>query len=166
MKIPEPLVYYSANTYLAYWLNKTFYNNKHFVWCSPAFDPGKLDTKDIRCKIPPSSSPFNIYCSLSADLKSSDMHSSKIKENKYGLIRGANYHLEIGTIDEEEYARIIRIIDKATIAEFRPLIYVIPSHLIKDRLKEVEVDLIANPLSIEYQINDLTSEEFDLIEFI
>ena len=39
-----------------------------------------------------------------------------------------------------------------------------PYHLIKDKLVLVDVEAAANPLSIEYQIPELQSNEFDIIE--
>ena len=73
--------------------------------------------------------------------------------------------LEKGIIDTDDFARIIKIIDKATIQDFSPVIYLIPKELVKDKVKKVDIDDAANPLSPEYQIEELTHEEFELIEF-
>ena len=61
-------------------------------------------------------------------------------------------------------ARITRIIDSAGIELFRPLIYLIPSELVKERILQVSVDDAANPLSTEYQVLDLESHEFEIIQ--
>ena len=163
MSNAENLLYYSTNTYLSFWLSKNFYK-KFFVWCSPVFDPSKLSEYHELKKIPPSSSPFYIYNLFHNDVSSGDLHSAKIQENKAGLIRGASLHLENKTISELEYARIMSIIEQALITEFRPLVYVIPKSKVKNRVKMVEVEKTANPLSIEYQIHDLKADEFDVIE--
>lgn len=158
------LIYYSINSYIAYWLNENFYNT-HFVWCAPVFDPTTLNQYDLNRKIPPSSAPANIYNRYLEDVKNTDLHSPKIKENISGLKKGASIYYENGIISDIELARINKIIDSATINEFRPLIYVIPHNSIKDKLIHVDVDKTANPLSVEYQITDLLNDEFDIIEF-
>ena len=163
MSITENILYYSTNTYLSYWLGKNFYK-QFFVWCSPVFDPSKLSEYHELKKIPPSSSPFSIYNIFHNDVSSGDLHSAKIQENKAGLIRGASLHLERKTISEQEYARIMSIIDKALINDFHPLVYVIPKLKVQDKVKVVEVEKTANPLSIEFQIHDLQDDEFDVIE--
>jgi len=159
------LLYYSTNSYLAFYLSEYFYRGKHFVWCSPVFNPASLDNLDIRRKIPPSSSPYKIYINFKEDVDNYDLHSSKINENKSGLKRGAliNYRNEV--IDADELARINQIIDTAELFLFRPLIYLIPVQLVDSKIKEVPVDTAANPLSLEYQILDLSENEFEIIEF-
>jgi hypothetical protein len=128
------------------------------------FDPEKLNDYDFRKRIPISSSPYRIYKSLLEDVKSQDMHSSKIDQNKTGLKKGASIMLKNGIIDADDFGRIIKIIDKATIQDFSPVIYLIPKELVEDRIKSVDVDDMANPLSAEYQIEDLSHSEFELIE--
>jgi hypothetical protein len=161
----ENLIYYSTNTKLAYIINEKFYFSRHFVWCSPVFNPEKLNEYDYRRKIPVSSSPYKIYKNLLDDVKSQDLHSMKIDQNKTGLKKGAGKMLENGIIDENDFARIIKIIDKALINEFSPIIYLIPKHLVDNKIKTVDDDDAANPLSSEFQIEELSMNEFEIIEF-
>ena len=158
------MLYYSTNTYLSHFITKRFYNSKHFVWCSPVFDPTKLDEYDPYKRIPPSSSPCKIYNVFFEDVHGSDLHSSKIEGNKIGLKKGAGIHLGKGTISENEYARILTMIDSASINDFRPLLYLIPKDIVKHKVIEVPVEECANPLSVEYQIENLSSDEFEFIE--
>ena len=158
------LIYYSTNTKLAFIINEKFYFSKHFVWCSPVFNPEKLDEYDYRKKIPVSSSPYKIYKNLLDDVNTDDHHSSKIKENKAGLKKGAAKMLERGIIDENDFARILKIIDKSSIKEFSPILYLIPAEIVKDKIKVVDVEEAANPLSSEYQIEELVDGEFEIIE--
>jgi len=159
----KKLIYYSINSYLAFWINENFYNN-HFVWCAPVFDPSVLNEYDQNRKIPPSSAPAKIYKRYLEDVEGGDLHSAKIIENKTGLKKGAIINFESGNISEIELARINKIIDSALINEFRPLIYIIPSSMVKTKLKLVDVELTANPLSMEYQVPELNTNEFDIIE--
>lgn len=160
----DNLLYYSTNTKLAFILGERFYCSNHFVWCSPVFDPDKLDDYDFRKRIPVSSSPYKIYKSLKEDVLSIDMHSPKIEQNRSGLKKGAAIMLSKGVIDTDDFARIIKIIDKATIQDFTPIVYLIPKELVKNKIKIVEIESAANPLSTEFQIEGLSNAEFELIE--
>lgn len=161
----DNLNFYSTNTYLAYWLSCTFYHDEHFVWCSPIFDPSKLDEYHIYKKIPPSSSPFSIYRKLYEDVNNNDLHSPLIENNKNGLRKGAGLKLANKVITELEYSRILKMIEQSQSQEFRPLVYIISSNLVKDKLITVDVEESANPLSVEYQIHNLLKKEFEIMEF-
>ncbi len=158
------MLYYSTNTYLSHLITKRFYSSKYFVWCSPVFDPTKLDEYSPYKKIPPSSSPCKIYNVFFEDVQGGDLHSSKIEGNKIGLKKGAGIHFAKGTISENEYASIIKMIDSADINDFRPLLYLIPKATVEHKVIQVSVEECANPLSVEYQIENLSSDEFELIE--
>lgn len=159
------LLYYSTNTRIAFFITEQFYQSTHFVWCAPVYDPQKLNNYDLRSKIPVSSSPFKIYRNLLDDVKSNDQHSAKIEQNKIGLKKGAAIMREKGIIDDNDFTRILAIIDKADISEFTPLLYLIPAHLVSERIVPVDVESSANPLSSEYQIFDLKKSEFEIVEF-
>lgn len=160
----ENLLFYSTNTKIAFFIAEQFYNSKHFVWCAPVYNPQKLDNYDFRSKIPVSSSPFKIYQQLYEDVISNDKHSSKIEQNRTGLKKGAAIMRQKGIIDDNDFARILSIIDNAEISEFTPLLYLIPKSLVEKKIKTVDIDSVANPLSCEYQIHDLTRKEFEIIE--
>lgn len=159
------IVLYSTNTYLAYHINEIYYDSKHFVWCSPVFNPNVLSEEDPRRRIPPSSSPYNIYKTLKEDVEKADLHSAKIRDNKEGLMKGAGIMYRNEIIDLKTKATIEKIIKTATINDFIPLLYVIPYQLVANKINTVEVSDRANPLSEEYQIIDLLKGEFDIIKF-
>lgn len=160
----ENLLFYSTNTKIAFFIAEQFYDSTHFVWCSPVYNPQKLDKYDFRSKIPISSSPFKIYRQFYEDVNSNDKHSSKIEQNRIGLKKGAAIMREKGIIDDNDFARILSIIDNAETAEFTPLLYLIPENLVKDKIKTVDIESVANPLSCEYQIHELSRNEFEIIE--
>ena len=164
VKLDSTIVLYSVNTKIAYYINNNYYG-KHFVWCSPVFDSKKLDSLDAFSKIPPSSNPFTIYSRFREDVQGGDLHSNFIINNRFGLKNGAIHMLAQSIIDEKDFARIDTMIDGASINEFSPLLYIIPINNINGRLKTVSVDIAANPLSVEYQISDLKSVEFNAIEY-
>ena len=159
------LLFYSTNTKIAFFIAEQFYNSEHYVWCAPVYNPEKLEAYDFRKKIPVSSSPYKIYKNLLDDVNSNDKHSSKIEQNRVGLKKGAAIMFEKGIIDENDFARIVAIVDSAEINEFSPLLYLIPGNNVANKIKSVNVEDAANPLSIEYQIYDLKRDEFEIIEF-
>jgi len=155
MEQEDNLIFYSVNSYLAHFINACFYKEEHFVWCSPVFDPDSLDQYHKWKRIPVSSSPYYIYKMLCEEIETGDNHSDKIQKNKLGLLKGAAEKLAAGVIDQDDFARISKMIELANIHDFRPLIFLIPAEKVKGKLERIPVDKAANPLSIEYKICDL-----------
>ena len=159
------LLFYSANSYLSYWLSDKFYGGVFYVWCSPVFNPESLDSLNPLKVIPHSSSPHSIFKTLKDAAESNDNGCTKIKENRAGLKRGALSFYERELITLEEFERINNIIDTTLIADFRPLLYIIPNGLEQNRIKIVPIEQTASILSTEYRIEDLKKSEFDVISF-
>lgn len=164
MSRSENLVYYSTNSYLAYFIAENFFGGKHYVWCSPIYDPSKLEELHKWKRIPVSSNPHKIYLSLLEDVESGDLHSDKIRNNINGLRRAAVQKLANGDIDDEEFVKINLMIDKATPDLFKPLLYIIPKDLVKTRINVVPITETAGILSEEFQIVDLATHEFEIIQ--
>ncbi|MGB2602072.1 MAG: hypothetical protein WBC78_00655, partial [Candidatus Sulfotelmatobacter sp.] len=70
-----PIVLYSANSWLSYAIAERYYNGEHYVWCTPAFDARSRYSQEWH--VPPTSSPFEIYNSLSEEVRRGDRHSAK-----------------------------------------------------------------------------------------
>lgn len=157
------LLLYSTNTLLAFHINDMFYNNVHYVWCSSVFRPDASTISTLRS--PPSSTPYNIYVRLQEDVEGNDLHSSKINENKEGIKEGANQKLSQKVISKQQFDTILQIVGFAQISHFRPLLYVIPYHLVKNKLKVPPINSLASPLSKEYIIHNLVRNEFEIIDF-
>lgn len=158
-------LFYSVNSYLAWYISKKYYSDIHFVWCAPVFDPTKLDANDPLWCIHDSSSPKHIYEVFKREIESNDI-TRKIQENKNGLINGMNKRFIDKLLTPNEVVKITSVINKAPIEHFRPRLYLIPAtDEIRNRVIEVDVDLAANPLSTEYQIHDLKGNEFEIIEY-
>ncbi|MGH6921758.1 MAG: hypothetical protein ACREJ0_29170 [Geminicoccaceae bacterium] len=153
---------YSAQTLLAYRINQRYYGERHWVWCSPYRGSGSTATVDTA--VPPSSSPLAIYRALHEDVKHNDHHSTKIEANRQGLVRGATMKLAAGAIDDLAASEIAEITRLAGVADFRPLLYVIPYALVDGSVRAVPVTQRAHPLSDEFQIESLSRQCFDIIE--
>ena len=157
--LAQPLILYSAVTKLAYFLAETYYDRKHFVWCAPArvrdkFIPGN----------PPSADPIVIYRSLANDVRLIDGHSAKIADNRKGLIRGAYAKERDGAIDAPTREHIEAMITIATVADFRPLLLVMPYERVKGLLKYPVAASVASAMSREYVIEALPHDCFDVLE--
>jgi hypothetical protein len=157
----EPIVLYSVNTWLAYAIAEQYYADGHYVWCTPHFDPSSVPS--INYAVPASSSPIEIYRGLRKDVSSGDRHSAKIAANKAGILRGMEAQRSAGRITDESAAEIASIVEAADIQDFRPLCYVIPFQLVRDRIEAVPVSQRAHPLSAEFIIRSLPRDCFDVI---
>lgn len=157
----EPLFLYSTNTLLAFHINQTYYGEVHYVWCSPFF--GAANIPSPYRPNPPSSSPQEIYDSLTRDIQNNDRHSAKIKSNKAGLRRGANFRRQRGLITDLQRLEIFDKVRLAPIPEYRPLLYLIPFPLVKTIARIVPVSHRANPLAEEFIIEGLPRTSFDII---
>jgi hypothetical protein len=159
----EPLVLYSANTWLAYMIAERFYDGAHFVWSTPYFGPETVPS--LQYAIPPSSSPGEIYRELFEAVNRGDRHSTKIRDNRFGILKGAKENEKAGIITIREAKEIAEIVAKAETLEFRPLLYVIPFHFVAKMVKEVPVKKRAHPFSVEFVIKQLPRKYFDIIEW-
>jgi hypothetical protein len=157
----DPLFLYSTNTLLAFHINETYYDELHYVWCSPFF--GAANVPSPYRPNPPSSSPQEIYETLAKDIQNNDRHSDKIKLNKAGLRRGATVKLTNGVIDQTQRLEILDKIRLAQLVDYRPLLYVMPFPLVRGMMRIVPVRHRANPLAEEYIIERLPRSGFDII---
>ena len=159
--VPEPIVLYSVNTWLAFIIAERYYRGEHWVWCTPHFDPSSVPS--LNHAVPPSSSPIEIYRGLRKDILSGDRHSAKIEANKTGILRGVKTKRSAGIIDGAGAAEIDSIVRASDIRDFRPMCYVIPFCLVQDRVRPAPIDQRAHPLSAEFVIEKLPRDCFDAI---
>jgi hypothetical protein len=162
--MPENLLLYSTNTWLAYIIAQTYYDNVHYAWCSPYFDCSSIPLSDQT--IPASSTPGEIFRGLYQDVITRDGHSEKIKRNRAGIRRGAIVMFENKLISERQKFEIFAVVKKATYLDFRPIIYVIPYSLVAHLIVEVPVMERAHPLSQERRIERLPRNCFDIIDIL
>jgi hypothetical protein len=159
----DHLVLYSTNTWLAHKVSKEYYDDFHFVWCSPYFSARSVSGYEYTN--PPSSSPGEIYDRLFADVAAGDRHSAKIQANRDGIIEGAKKKAVEGRITRKQLREIRKIVKDAEMSNFRPLLYIIPFVQVINLIKDPPIDARANPLSKEYIIERLPRSHFDIIEF-
>jgi hypothetical protein len=160
---PKPIVLFSTNTLLAYRINEHYYDGKHFVWCNP-FSNLKA-VLPANTAMPPSSTPCALFKAFEMDVKTNDLHSAVIKNNRMGLLRGAEAKRKKGVITAAQEAEIGKIVKNATNQEFTPLLYVIPHAMVAKLVKPVPIADRAHPFSEEFFIEELSREAFEIVEF-
>ena len=157
-----PLVLYSTNTWLAYDIAELFFGGEHYVWCTPHFSPRSAPPY---ASVPPTSCPSALYRSLAAEVRAGDRHSLKIRDNRTGILRGVEARRQDGMIDERDLEEIKEMVKGASVADFRPLLYVIPHDRVAPLVERVPVTDRAHPLAEEFVISRLPRTSFDVIDF-
>lgn len=157
----DHLILYSTNTLLSLMIAAKYYGDNHFVWCTPFFS---AENAPKHVKIPPTSCPSIIYHQLWQEVKAGDRHSRQIEANRVGNTRGAAAKRKAGVITAKQEQEIASIVDGAEVADFRPLVFLIPFTGVARLVEEVPVGERAHPLSTEYRIMSLPRSLFDVIE--
>lgn len=143
-----------------------YYQDNHFVWCSPVFDNLDKNVNDPLRSIDSTSCPKYIYETFRKDINDNNLNSEKIRANMNGLLQGMSIMLDQGVISHKEAHLITLTISRAPIRYFRPRLYLIPvTQSILGKLIKVPLLNAAHPLSEEYQIKDLNGSEFEIIEY-
>lgn len=151
----NPLLY-SVGTHLAYKIAKRYYNNIHYVWCTTTFNSPKQ---------PPTSNPSKICSRYLEQIITGDRHTKEIENNIAGILRGAKTKLDSGVINKKEYHEIRSIVSAAEYESFYPVLYVIKSEKVADKCIEVLRADRASDEAVEYKIEDLMENEFEVIFF-
>ncbi len=147
-------ILYSVGTYLAYKIAKKYYHNIHYVWCTTAFNASGQ---------PPTSNPSKICKRYLEQITTADRHTKEIENNTAGILRGAKAKLDSGIIDKKAYNEIRCIVSAAEYESFFPMLYIIESKKVKDKCVEVLMAERASDNSIEYKIENLMENEFEVI---
>jgi hypothetical protein len=159
----RPLLLYSTGTWLAYAIAERYYRGMHWIWCSPFFrDDGKFGPTVM----PPTAIPGEIHDALYKHVKEGDRHSPFIDKNKIGILNGAKSQKDRSIITARQAVEISAIVKSAQIADFRPVIFIVPFEKVSNLAKVVPPAERAHPLSIEYRIEKLRPGLFDVVELV
>jgi hypothetical protein len=101
---------------------------------------------------------------LKADILGRDTHSEKIAQQRASLLRLATTWAEDGQLRPTDKDEIVFKVQTADFQDWKPLIYLIPRDLVRDRLQLVHIAQRAAAEVNEYIIPDLHSSEFEVIE--
>lgn len=147
---------YSVGTQLAYKIAKRYYKNIHYVWCTTEFNS---------LKQPPTSKPATICRRYLEQITTGDRHTKEIENNIVGILKGAKAKLDSGVISKKEYHEIRSIVSVAEYEAFFPILYIVESKKVKDRYVEVVIKERSSDDAVEYKIEDLKENEFEIISF-
>ena len=147
---------YSVGTQLAYKIAKSYYGNVHYVWCTTEFNS---------LQQPPTSNPATICKRYLEQIATGDRHTKEIESNIAGILRGAKAKLDNGVINKKEYNEIRSIVSVAEYEAFFPVLYIVESKKVKDKCVEVKVEERASDVAVEYKIEELKENEFEVIAF-
>lgn len=157
----DPLLLYSTSTWLAYAIAERFYGGVHYAWCSPVYDGRKAAS---HFNIPPTSSPAELYRALRDEVKRGERHSELMTRNRSGIVAGLRAKVAAGVISEVRRQEIETIVEDSHPREFRPVLFVMPFEAVRDRVVEASVRDRAHPMSIEYRVEQLPRDCFDMLE--
>lgn len=149
----KPLLY-SVGTQLAYKIERNYYNDIHYVWCTTDFN-------DLRQ--PPTSNPSKICKRYLELISTGDRHAVEINNNISGILRGAKAKYDSRVISKKEYNKIKTLVSAARYDAFYPVIYIIQSDKVKDRCIEVTAADRASDSAVEYRIEDMKPGEFEIV---
>ena len=152
----ETPVLFSAGTKLAYRINKYYYRDVHYVWCTDSFHSKNQ---------PITSDPQAICARLIEIISTEDRHACEIEAQKVGILKGASAKLRQGIISDDDHKIICEMVNWAKYSDFTPILYVISSAKVKNKCKMVSMDLKASDTSVEYLIPQLFNDEFQVIDF-
>lgn len=147
---------YSVGTQLAYKIAKRYYGNVHYVWCTPEFNS---------LTQPLTSNPATICKRYLEQISTGDRHTKEIENNIVGILKGAKAKLNSGVIGKSEYNDIRSIVSVAEYEAFFPVLYIVESKKVKDRCIEVVVGDKASDNAVEYKVENLKEDEFEIISF-
>jgi hypothetical protein len=157
----DPLLLYSTSTWLAYAIAERYYEGVHYAWCSPVYEGKKAAS---HFNIPPTSSPAELYRALWEEVRRGERHSELMKRSRTGIVSGAKAKLKAGVITRQRRDEIEEIVEDSHPREFRPVLLVMPYDAVRDRVVEASVRQRAHPMSIEYLVEQLPRDCFDMLE--
>jgi hypothetical protein len=108
--------------------------------------------------------PKEIYRALYREVAKGDRHSAKVADVRKGIMRGALAKRAQGIITDGAVEKINTIVTYAETRDFKPLLYVIPAHLIESVLIDVPIADRAHPLAPEFRVEALPRACFDVID--
>lgn len=154
---------YSTQSYLAYYINKHYYNDVHYCYCAKYFNDKQL-SGNLHPQ-PASSSPVCIWRGLREALDTNDVHQQHVQVNISGLKRGVVEMLAKNVIDNQTAALLNAIIDKSPVQLFQPLLFVVPVEPNAGRIQRVPLHHKAMVLSDEYVVHELPGSQVEVLHW-
>ncbi len=154
---------YSTNPFIKLIVQEKYRKDLHYIWCSESFDSNKQGSYSVASLVAASSNPASIYKELNLGCKKGEKHCDKITKIRASLKALAIDWFNKGEISFDDKEELILLADETDPVYWRPVVYVIPRHLVEARLEAVNLSLRAS-FGNEFIIKDLKRNEFDIIE--
>ena len=138
-----------------------YYGGEHYVWCTPN---ATVPHANLAWPNPPTSNPFAIYRGLHDSVRLNDKDCPKIKQNRIGVVAGADAQFKAGKINDETREEIKNLVANASIGEFSPILYVISADQVASKQRTSLPSERARVLSRDIIIAGLPGNEFDTVE--
>jgi hypothetical protein len=98
------------------------------------------------------------------EVRRGERHSELMKRNRAGILSGANAKLKAGVITKTRRDEIKKIVETSHPREFRPVLLVMPFDRVRSMVVEASVQQRAHPMSVEYRVEQLPRDHFDMLE--
>ncbi len=159
------LILYSVNPLMKLLLQERYFGDRHYVWCAEQWDAATRSRYSFASMVPPSSNPRALYESYREAVEGGDRHFTKFDRIRAGYLDRALTAKKVGALSEAQYDELVVTIQSNDFNLWRPIVYLIPRHLIDPtRLQLVPAAQRAG-LGNEFVIRDLKREEFEIMEF-
>lgn len=159
------LCLYSTNPWIKFHIQKEYFGDVHYVWCSPCFNSESAPTYSIEYMIPGTSNPAQIFRDLNAFVATPDNHHPFVQGQKNRIVKRVRSCLKEGEITEQASTEILALLNSGSPQLWRPFVYVIPrTKIVESRIHPVAPKKRAS-LGPEFIIEDLRGNEFDIVEF-
>jgi hypothetical protein len=159
------LLLYSTNPYVKYLIQREYYNDRHWIWCSAHFN-GQTIVRPVSGYLQaPSSDPAALFSQLTRECKAGERHSAKVKELKGSISERAIRDADSGKIHPDARDDILGLMGLADMHYWRPLLYVVPWVGVEHKVHRVPFKDRA-AYAPEYQIHDLGGDEFEVVDFL
>jgi hypothetical protein len=157
-------VLYSANPWFSTEVAKKYRGGNHFAWVCEFFDSALAPAESAGALIAPSSNPRKIYDDLLQDWKAQDEHSRIIRDHVKTFTRLGRQWRADGELGEDQYDELVASVRGRSWRIWKPVLYVIPKQgIAAARIREVPRSDRAG-YGPEFQIVDLQSHEFDIVD--
>ena len=104
---------YSVSTWVNHVITVKYFGGLHYVWCTTDFSSSGSQAT------PPTSCPREIYQALKEEVRKGDRHSSKIRENRDGIVRGAEIRRDLGEITNRVVNEVKKVVQLTEIHDFQ-----------------------------------------------
>jgi hypothetical protein len=158
------LFLFSAMPHMKFYINRTYRNDVHYVWCSESYDHASSLVPRVALPSPPTSDPAAICRQVKQAVANKDRNDHRLIAWRTMLLGHVAAWETDGSLAPADAQDLVFILSSGDFDIWRPLLYVIDRSMIDPaRIKLVPPGLRAG-YGREYIIEDLVGSEFEPLE--